>query len=201
MVDNIVRVFSLLIINWPISKFMWLPSPSKAGLRNKKRIAQQQRNLGQDRLPSILLAALPMLNALMMEKLPASLAFLSTTRCYVELLPKHSLMFSNVLCSHVTLSHPFRPTRPFEILTSSGFHSLSTAFLHQHHIHHINICLDYHRTISEPFRQSQNVIRSITDILRHFYHLNHASTLRRFQYYTFYIRLYYYSILALSIVV
>ena len=59
------------------------------------------------------------------------------------------------------------------------------------------ICPGYHRTLSESLRQSQNIIRNITDIFMHFYHLNHASTLRRFQYCTFYSRLYYYSIVAL----
>ena len=58
--------------------------------------------------------------------------------CYIEFLLEHSLMFSDVLHSHMTSSHPFHPTCPFKILTSSGFHSLSTAFPHPHHIHHIN---------------------------------------------------------------
>ena len=58
--------------------------------------------------------------------------------CYIEFHPKHSLVFFNVLRSHVTLSHPFHPTFPFKILASSCFHNFSTAFLHLHHIHHIN---------------------------------------------------------------
>ena len=126
---------------------------------------------------------------------------------YVEFHPKHSPVFSDVLHSHMTSSHPFRPTWPFEILASS----VSIAFLPHSHICTTSIisimdamdaiCPGYHRTISEPFGQSWNVIRNITDIFRHFYHLNHASTLRRFQYYTFYSRLYYYSVVALSLVV
>ena len=58
--------------------------------------------------------------------------------CYIEFLPKHSPMFSDVLRSHMTLFHPFRPTCPFIILTPSGFRSLSAAFPCQHHTHHIN---------------------------------------------------------------
>ena len=104
--------------------------------------------------------------------------------CYVEFLHEHSPVFSDVLRSHMTSSHPFRPTRPIEILTSSGFHNLSSTFPHLHHI-----------------GQSWNVIRNITDIFRYFYHLNHALILRRFQYYTFHSRLYYYSVVALSLVV
>ena len=63
---------------------------------------------------------------------------LSQAHCYVEFLPEHSPMFSDVLCTHVTPSHPFHPTCPFKILMSSSFRSLSATFLHQHHIHHIN---------------------------------------------------------------
>ena len=62
----------------------------------------------------------------------------TTHHCYVKFLPEHSPMFSDVLHSHVTLFHPFCPTHPFRILTPSSFHSLSAAFPHQHHIHHIN---------------------------------------------------------------
>ena len=58
--------------------------------------------------------------------------------CYIEIHSEHSLVLSDVLCSHMTLSHPFCPTHPFEILASSSFHSLSATFLHLHHIHHIN---------------------------------------------------------------
>ena len=58
--------------------------------------------------------------------------------CYIEFHLKHSLVFSDVLCSLVTSSHPFCPTCPFEILASSSFHSFSAAFPHLHHIHHIN---------------------------------------------------------------
>ena len=58
--------------------------------------------------------------------------------CYVEFLPEHSLMFSDVLHSHMTPFHPFCPTCPFKILMPSGFCSISTTFLCQHHIHHIN---------------------------------------------------------------
>ena len=44
--------------------------------------------------------------------------------CYIEFLPEHSLIFSDVLCSHVTPFHPFHPTHPFKILMPSGFRSL-----------------------------------------------------------------------------
>ena len=72
-------------------------------------------------------------------------------------------------------------TCPFKILTPSGLHSLSTTFrVSTTLIISITdvLCLGYHRTISEPFGQSQNVIRSITETFRHFYHLDHASTLK-----------------------
>ena len=32
--------------------------------------------------------------------------------CYVEFHPEHSLLFSNVLCSHVTSFHAFHPNLP-----------------------------------------------------------------------------------------
>ena len=121
--------------------------------------------------------------------------------CYIEFHPEHSPVFSDVLHSHVTSSHPFYPTLPFEILASSGFHSHSCIYTTSIISIMDAICPGYHGTILEPFRQSQNVIGSITDIFRHFYHLNHASTLRRFQYCVFYSRLYYYSVVVLSLVV
>ena len=40
------------------------------------------------------------------------------------------------------------------------------------------LCPGYHRTISEPFGQSQNGIGSIMDSFRHLYHLDHVSTLK-----------------------
>ena len=92
--------------------------------------------------------------------------------------PNHSPMFSGVLHSHMTPFHPFRPNSP-------QHPPVSVAFLPHSHISSTPIisitdtlCPGYHGTILEPFRQSRNIIGSITDTFRHLYHLDHASTLK-----------------------
>ena len=90
--NNIFYLFSL-IINWP-PKVRAVTIPKQGRIEKQKKIPRQQKNLGRDRLPSILQAALPMLrssNALAMEKLPVSMEFLSTTRA-VELLPSTAFL-------------------------------------------------------------------------------------------------------------
>ena len=92
-----------------------------------------------------------------------------------------SLMFSTATWPRSTHSAQLAPSKYLCPLVSVAFppHScVSTTFI-------ISImdalCLGYHGTISESFGQSWNIIRSIVDTLRHFYHLNHVSTLRRFR--------------------
>ena len=41
--------------------------------------------------------------------------------CYVEFLPEHSLMFSNVLNSHVTPFHRFHPNSPLQNINTLRF--------------------------------------------------------------------------------
>ena len=84
-------------------------------------------------------------------------------------------------------------------------HRATTYTVHHHTTSIISItdsiCSGYHGTLLEPFGLLQNIIRNIADTFWIFYHLNHTSSLRRFQCCTFYSWLYYYSVVALSLVV
>ena len=125
--------------------------------------------------------------------------------CYVEFHPEHSLLFSDVLHSHMTSFHTFHPNsplrnintlqspQPFCCIPESAPHSSYQSRTH------------YALAIAEP---SQNLLGSyrmasevswihlgtftISIIHQHY---------QRFQYCIFYFSLYYYSVLALSLVV
>ena len=76
--------------------------------------------------------------------------------CYVEFHPEHSLVFSATTwlrSTHSTL------TRPFEMLTPSCLHSLSTALPCQHHTHHTN----HRRIMPGPSRNHLGTFWAVTE--------------------------------------
>ena len=99
----------------------------------------------------------------------------------------HRIFIPSILCCSPMFSAatwlrstPSTLTCPFKILTPSGLHSPSTTFPRQHHIHHTNhgrIMPGLSQNHLGTFWAVMEQIRSITDSFRHFYYLDHTSTL------------------------
>ena len=90
----------------------------------------------------------------------------SLHRCYIEFHPEHSLMFSGVLCSHVTLFHTFHPSSPFRNINTlqspQPFHRIPMSAPHSSYQSQTY----YAWAITEPSRNLSGSHRMASEVSR-----------------------------------